>query len=102
VHERSRYVRERGQIDIALRLASATFDLKPWVGTVDGLIDGRAGIDRAAIAPHAFIPGLASEVVRASPSARFSAYRSAKMCVMARDFESSFVRALRSPPDSGR
>ena len=42
-----------------------------------------------------------ASLISASPVLRFSADRSAKMLVMARDFLSSFVRALRSPPDSG-
>jgi hypothetical protein len=45
--------------------------------------------------------GLSEPTISASPSRRFSADLSAKMCVMARDFEISFVSALRSPPDSG-
>jgi hypothetical protein len=39
--------------------------------------------------------------IGASPSRRFSPDRSAKVCVIARDFESSFLRALRSPPEIG-
>jgi hypothetical protein len=39
--------------------------------------------------------------INASRSRRFSADTSAKMCVMARDIESSFLTALRSPPEIG-
>ena len=39
--------------------------------------------------------------ISASPSRRNSADRSAKIRVIARDFTSSFLRALRSPPDNG-
>jgi hypothetical protein len=41
------------------------------------------------------------DLVNSGPSLRFSADRSAKMCVMARDFESFFLRTLRSPPEIG-
>ena len=66
---------------------------------VDGLIDCRRRIDGAAIGPHAFIPALTGEVVR------FGDQRLALASLLrrpiARDFESSFLRALRSPPDNG-
>jgi hypothetical protein len=39
--------------------------------------------------------------IKDAPSHRFSAERSAKMRVIARDFEISFVSALRSPPEIG-
>src|SRR5258705_13953201 len=50
---------------------------------------------------HDWHARLSASRISASPSRRFSADRSAKMRVIARDFESSFLRALRSPPDSG-
>jgi hypothetical protein len=56
--------RSEACIDRHRRLASRAFDLKPWVAAVDGLINCRARIDGAAIAPHLFIPALAGEVVR--------------------------------------
>jgi hypothetical protein len=39
--------------------------------------------------------------INASPCRRFSAERSAKMRVIARDLESSLLSAFRSPPDIG-
>jgi hypothetical protein len=36
---------------------------RPSLSAVDGLINGRARIDRSAVAPHAFIPALTGEVV---------------------------------------
>jgi hypothetical protein len=63
-HERMWSIRgERGKINIARRLASRAFDLKPWVTAIDRLIDSRAGIDGAAIGPHLFIPALTSQVI---------------------------------------
>jgi hypothetical protein len=58
-----------------------------------------------AVAPQALVPRLARKNVgfpdQPSPSRRFSADPSAKMRVIARYFESTFLRTLRSPPDSG-
>jgi hypothetical protein len=54
---------KRGEINIALGLASRAFDLKPWVAAIDGLIYRLAWIDGAAVAPHLFVPRLAREVV---------------------------------------
>lgn len=78
----------------------------PWVTLVDGLIEGRARIDGATVAPHSFIPSLAGKIVGLAdqrlallPS---PADREAKTVVIARDFAISFVSALRSPPDNGR
>jgi hypothetical protein len=97
---------ERGEVDGARRAAARTGDLKPQIATIDRLIDRRRGIDRLAIGPNAFVPALACEIVgfsheSASPMARFSAARSARMVVFARDRASSFFSALRSPPESG-
>ena len=47
-------------------------------------------------------PGERAVIAKSHEKRRLSAERSAKMCVMARDFESSFVRAFRSLSDSGR
>jgi hypothetical protein len=63
VHACRRHMRQRAEIDIARRQASAALDLQPWEAAVDGLIDGRARIDWSAVAPHLFIPALTGEVV---------------------------------------
>jgi hypothetical protein len=47
---------ERCEINVALRLAAGSFEFKPWVAAVDGLIDCRTGIDGAAVAPRPLIP----------------------------------------------
>ena len=84
-------------------IASTCF--QPWVTAVDRLIYRGARINRAAVAPHAFVPALTGEVIGFADQClamrRFSADCSAKIVVIARDFTSSFLRALRSPPDSG-
>ena len=54
---------ERGEIDIALGLASAALDLQPWEPAIDRLIYRRPRIDRAAVCPKSFIPALTEKVV---------------------------------------
>src|ERR1019366_9318747 len=51
------------EINVARALASRAFDLQPWEAAVDCLINCRRWIDGAAVAPHAFVPRLAGEVV---------------------------------------
>jgi hypothetical protein len=59
----------------------------------------------AAVAPHLFIPTVTGKVVGFADQrlalAPLLCRSLGKIFVMARDFESSFVRALRSPPDRG-
>jgi len=66
-----RHVRQRGEIDIARRQTPAALDLQPRISAVDGLINGRARIDGAAVAPHLFIPALTGKVV-GFPDQRFA------------------------------
>jgi hypothetical protein len=42
---------------------NAAFEFKETIASIDGLIDGRARIDGAAVSPEAFIEGLASVTV---------------------------------------
>lgn len=63
VHACRRHVRQRGEIDIARRQASAALDLQPCETAVGGLIDCRARVDWSAVASHLLIPRLASEAV---------------------------------------
>ncbi len=92
------------EINVTRCLTAQAFDLQPCKAAVDGLIYRRRWID-GAVAPHLFIPALIGEVVgftdqRLAPAPLFC-WALAKLRVMARYLESSFLRALRSPPDSG-
>ena len=53
----------RGEVDVARRLAAGAPDLEPGKAAVDGLVDGRRGIDRLAVRPHPLVPAFAEQPV---------------------------------------
>jgi hypothetical protein len=94
-----------GEVDAPRRFAAGAPDLEPSVAAVDRLIDGWG---RSIGPPSAHIRSfqlwqerLSASLIRASPAARFSTARSARIFVIARAFVTSLPSALRSPPDNG-
>jgi hypothetical protein len=73
---------------------------------IDRLVDRGREIDRLAIGPHALVPALTQQIVRASriiawPAARIAVARRARIEVIPRELVSSLASALRSLPETG-
>jgi hypothetical protein len=105
VDERSRRVPQCGQVDVPLGLAAGTFNFKPRITAIDGLVDRRGRVDRFAIRHIRSFQLSASNLsawrISCSPSVRSSADRCASTVVIARALPSSLLSALRRPPESG-
>jgi hypothetical protein len=103
VHEGSRWMLHGREVDITRGLASGTLDLQPREAAVDRIV-GEGSIGSPSLHIRSFQlsqSNLSACWISAAPLARISADCAARMPVIARAFPNSFVRAFRSPPDSG-
>jgi hypothetical protein len=93
------------EVDVAGRLPPCALDLQLWKAAIDGLVDGGRRIDRLAVAPLRSFQlsqgSLSACWIIASPLARISADRVARMLAIARALPTSLFKAFRSPPEWG-